>query len=89
MVSDDNKLDAVELTRAELAVTQQLLKIVLNHLIQSAPNPREARETIARAADDLCNGYDIRGFGPDKTDAAREFMRHHATTILSEIGVER
>lgn len=86
MESSEHKLNAFELDRAELVVTQQLLKVVINDLIQSTRDKREAREVIAEATDRLLADYRIDGFGPDKTEACREYMRHHATTLLSEVG---
>ena len=86
MESSEDKLNAFALERAELIVTQQLLKIALNHIIMGTPDPRAARETIAAITDQLISGYEIKGFGTAKAEAAREFMKHHATTLLSEVG---
>ena len=86
MESNENSLNAFELDRAELVVTQQLLKIALNHIIMGTPDARQARETVASIADKLIENFAIAGFGPAKTDAMREFMRHHAATLLSEVG---
>ena len=86
METSEDKLNAFELDRIELVATQQLLKIVLNHIIQEMSDPRQTRETIASLADALCDGYAIGGFGPDKTAAAREYMKHHVTSIMAQVG---
>lgn len=85
METNDETLNAFELDRAELMVTQQLLKIALNHIVQNAADPRAMRESIAQIADELCEGFEIRGFPAPKADAAKEFMRHHAAILVSEL----
>jgi predicted nucleic acid-binding protein len=84
--TSEETLNAFELDRAELVVTQQLLKIVLINIIQNSPEPRQTRQTIVSMVDDFCQGFAITGFEPDNTNAAREYMRHHAATIMSEVG---
>jgi hypothetical protein len=82
------KLDAFELDRLDMFVTQTLLKCMIHHALLASGEPQKAARELASLYENSVHLFRLRGAEGAKEQAAREYMMDRGQALIAE-AVER
>lgn len=79
-------LNAGQITQLQVYALQQVVKVLVNLVIQVAPDKQGIRTLIDSQVRFLCQNFDFRDMPPEYQPALRDLLENFAETVIAESG---